>query len=127
MVYVGGMAKINSASQHIGDQRIRRHLIDLCCADVAAVAQNRDAIDKSEQLIEPMADIDDAGARCTQLAQDVEQVSGVGLGNDAVGSSSTSTLALCASARTIPNTAFPAASRTPTCTRGSGGATSMSR
>ena len=49
-------------------------------SDVGAVAQHRDAVGDLEQLVEPMADVDDPDAAAFELADDVEQARDVALG-----------------------------------------------
>ena len=61
------------AADHGGDDLVKVEVRDLVCQDGHAVAQDRDAVGKAEDLVHAVGDIDDAGALLPEPADDLEQ------------------------------------------------------
>ncbi len=73
------MVKLEVVPQHVSDDGIGRRRPDLAGADSPPVAQHGHTIDEPEELVEAMADIEDAGATAAQPPEDVEKMLRVGL------------------------------------------------
>ena len=78
----GGLGKkaLDAPPDHHLDEFGRVGLRHRARSDIGAVAQHRDAVGDLEQLVEPMADVDDPDAAAFELADDVEQARDVALG-----------------------------------------------
>src|SRR3984885_9349368 len=70
--------KVEIAPQHVMNDRLGCLGPDRARADMTAVAEYGDAIDQPEQLVEPMAHIENARAARAQPQKQFEQVQGVG-------------------------------------------------
>ena len=73
-----GKEVLDAAPDHHLDELGGVRVGHLARADIGAVAQHRDAVGDLEDLVEPMADVDDPDAARLEPAHDVEQARHVG-------------------------------------------------
>ena len=93
---------VQRAADHRGDDLVDAGGGEVAGADVAAVAQHRDAVDDARHLVEPVRDVDDADALVARSSRITSNRRSVSLSvSDEVGSSMISTSASSDSALAI--------------------------
>ena len=75
-----GEQVLDPAADHHVDEIVLAHVGNVSGRDIGAVAQHRDPVGEHEDLLEAVADVDDADAALAQQADDAEQAHDVRLG-----------------------------------------------